>query len=174
MKKLAVYNHGKDSVPWSPKSLALADVAERHGYAVASPDYRGQPDPDERVKQLLALDFSAYDELVLLGSSMGAYVAACAARVLQPRGLFLLAPAFYLPGYRQTEFNPPVENTQVLHGWRDMIVPPMHSWRFCQQYHVRLTMLDADHRFSNEIPVLVQELDKFFSALREPILASER
>src|SRR5574341_2564070 len=107
MKKIVIYNHGKDSTPWGEKTLAFAEVATRHGYTFESPDYRQQMDPDARVEQLLAMDLSGYDEIVLIGSSMGAYVATVAAATLKPNGLFLLAPAFYLPGYRKTEFRPP-------------------------------------------------------------------
>jgi hypothetical protein len=52
MKKLAVYNHGKNSTPWGEKTLVLAEAAKRRSYAVASPDCRQQPDPDARVAQL--------------------------------------------------------------------------------------------------------------------------
>jgi alpha-beta hydrolase superfamily lysophospholipase len=45
------------------------------------------------------MNLSDYDEIVLMGSSMGAYVATVAAETIKPSGLFLLAPAFYLPGY---------------------------------------------------------------------------
>ncbi|MFZ2169032.1 MAG: YqiA/YcfP family alpha/beta fold hydrolase, partial [Methylococcaceae bacterium] len=71
MTKLVLYNHGKDSSPWTDKALVFAEIAKKHGYAVESPDYRTQINPDERVKQLLAMDLSAYDEIVLIGSSMG-------------------------------------------------------------------------------------------------------
>jgi len=70
------------------------------------------------------MDLSAYDEIVLMGSSMGAYVATVAAETIKPSGLFLLAPAFYLPGYLRTEFDPPAKYTRVIHGWRDDIVRP--------------------------------------------------
>lgn len=165
MNKLVIYNHGKESVPWGEKTVALADVAKRHGYAVESPDYRAQMDPDKRVRQLLAQDWSGYDEIVLVGSSMGAYVATVAAETLKPNGLFLLAPAFYLPGYRRTEFNPPAERTRVFHGWRDDIVPPENSWRFCRQHRIRLQMLDDDHRLIGQLPVLAQEFDRFLTEL---------
>lgn len=166
MKKLVIYNHGKDSTPWGEKTLALAEVAKRNGYAVESPDYREQPDPDERVKQLFSMDLSVYDEIVLIGSSMGAYVATVAAPRIKPNGLFLLAPAFYLPGYRQTEFFPPTDKTLVIHGWQDEIVPPENSWKFCQKHHIRLIMLDSDHRLISEMPFLAEELDRFLTGLR--------
>lgn len=129
MKKLVIYSHGKESTPWGEKTLALAEVAKRHGYDVESPDYRAQMDPDERVKQLLAMDWSDYSEIVLVGSSMGAYVATVAAETLPASGLFLLAPAFYLPGYQRLEFKP-LEHTWVIHGWQDEIVPPKNAWKF--------------------------------------------
>ena len=78
MKKLVIYNHGKDSIPWDEKPIGFAEVAKRYGYAFESPDYRERSDPDKRVEQLLAMDLSGYDEIVLIGSSMGAYVATVA------------------------------------------------------------------------------------------------
>lgn len=165
MKKLIIYNHGRDSEPWGTKTLAFSDVAKRRGYDMESPDYRGQENPDERVKMLLTLDFTGYQHIVLIGSSMGAYVATLAAASIKPQGLFLLAPAFYLPGYQQTEFNPPAKITCIFHGWQDEIVPPEHAWKFCQRYHIRLQMLDADHRLISELPYLVDEFDRFLAAL---------
>jgi predicted acylesterase/phospholipase RssA len=43
-------------------------------------------DPDERVKQLWAMDLSGYDEIVLTGSSMGAYVSTLASASMNLRG----------------------------------------------------------------------------------------
>lgn len=165
MSKVAIFNHGKDSSPISPKISALSKIAVNYGYAIESVDYRGQMDPDERVKQLLALDLSSYQQVLLVGSSMGAYVATVAAEAIQPHGLFLMAPAFYLPGYRCTEFNPPVDKTMVIHGWNDEIVPPENSWRFCQQYQIRLKMIEADHVFNSALPELEKEFTFFLGGL---------
>ncbi|MEC4747804.1 alpha/beta hydrolase [Methylomicrobium sp. Wu6] len=165
MKKLFVYSHGKDSVPWGDKTLAFAEVAKKQGYQVESPDYRGQSDPDLRVRLLLATDWRTFDHVVLAGSSMGAYVSAVAAATIKPAGLFLLAPAIYLPGYRQTAFTAPKGCTWVYHGWQDDIVPPDHAWRFCREHRVRLTMLDADHRLLSELPFLTGEFERFLLGL---------
>lgn len=160
MKKLVIYNHGKDSIPWGEKAIVLAEVAKRHDYEVMSPDYTASNDPDWRVKQLLAIDVSGYDAVVCVGSSMGAYVATVAAPTLKVAGLFLLAPAFYLPGYQQTTFAPPV-HTWVIHGWQDDIVPPDNAWRFCQHHHCQLLMLDADHRLTSHLSELARQFDRF-------------
>jgi predicted esterase len=165
MKKLVIYNHGRDSTPWGEKTMAFAEVAKRQGYSFESPDYRDQPDPDERVRQLLAMDVSDDHEIVLIGSSMGAYVATVASESMKPRGLFLLAPAFYLPGYRQTEFNPTADAINVFHGWQDDVVPPENSWRFCQAYRLRLNFYDTDHRMFSVMPELVDEFSRFLSGL---------
>lgn len=165
MKKIVIYNHGKDSTPWGEKTMIFSDVAKRCCYDFDSLDYRRQPDPDERVSQLLSIDLSDYDQCVLMGSSMGGYVATVASETMKPQGLFLLAPAFYLPGYRKTGFNPPVDRTLVIHGWRDTIVPPENSWKFCQKYGIRLNMLDSDHRLMSELPRLALEFEQFLLAL---------
>jgi len=163
MKKIVIYNHGKDSAPWGDKTIAFAKVAKHHGYSVESPDYREQLDPDKRVEQLLAMDFIKYDEIILVGSSMGAYVSAVASESIKPKGIFLLAPAFYLPGYRQTEFKLIAEDIRVFHGWQDAIVPPENAWRFCRNYRVRLNLYDTDHRMLNVIPQLVDEFSRFLA-----------
>ncbi|MGR9073210.1 MAG: YqiA/YcfP family alpha/beta fold hydrolase [Gammaproteobacteria bacterium] len=165
MKKIVVFNHGKDSHPWSPKISALAKIARSRGYSVESPDYTNQPDPDERVEQLLSVDLKEFSRIVLAGSSMGAYVATVASETILPAGLFLMAPAFYLPGYRKTEFSPAAGGTTVVHGWRDEIVPPENSWRFCKSHRVTLHMVDADHRMNDVLPVLETCFDSFLRRL---------
>jgi len=165
MNKLVIYNHGKDSSPWGEKTIAFAEVAKSFGYAVESPDYREQLDPDERVRQLLAMDLSGYDEIILIGSSMGAYVSTLASASMKPKGLFLIAPAFYLPGYREIEFKPTAESIRVFHGWQDDIVPPDNAFKFCRTYRVRLNLYDTDHRMLTALPELVNEFSRFLSEL---------
>lgn len=165
MRKLLIYNHGKDSMPWGEKALALTAIGKRHGYQVVSPDYRAGNDPDRRVEQLLATDWPAYEQIVLIGSSMGAYVATVAAETIKPRALFLIAPAFYLPGYQRTDFNPCSGRIVVFHGWRDDVVPPENAWRFCQCHRARLHMLDGDHRLLSALPEMVTEFERLLLEL---------
>jgi len=165
MTKLVIYNHGKDSIPWGEKALALAEVAKNHGFKFESPDYRAGNDPEARVQQLLAMDVSGYDSIVLVGSSMGAYVATVAAEIIQPQGLFLMAPAFYLPGYARTDFSPSTGNIEVFHGWRDDVVPPENAWRFCREHRARLHMLDADHRLLSILPLMAAAFARLLAGL---------
>jgi len=166
MQKLVIYNHGKDSIPWGEKAIALAEVAKRHDFMFISPDYQASNDPDLRVKQLLAIDLSAFQEIVLIGSSMGAYVATVASELIKPKGLFLIAPAFYLPGYQCTEFKPTAEAIGVFHGWQDDIVPPENSWRFCQKYRISLKLYDTDHRMLSVMPQITEEFSRFLGSFK--------
>ncbi|NOQ34797.1 MAG: alpha/beta hydrolase [Methylococcaceae bacterium] len=165
MSKLVLFNHGKDSEPWGEKVLALAEIAKQQGYEVDSLDYRSTNDPTKRVEMILAYDFSAYDEVILVGSSMGSYVATVASETIKPKGIFLMAPAFYLEGYPQTEFNPPSKNTFVIHGWQDDVVPPANVWRFSQQHHCRLRMLEGDHRLTAVLNEVCEEFKHFIIRL---------
>lgn len=163
MKKIVIYNHGKDSTPWGEKTLGFNEVAKHNGYSFESPDYREQLDPDKRVEQLLEMDLSGYDEVVLIGSSMGAYVATVASEWIKPKGLFLLAPAFYLPGYRRTKFKPTAKAIRIFHGWQDDIVPPENVWQFCRNHRLCLTLYDTDHRMLSVMPQLIHELNRFLA-----------
>ena len=165
MSKIVIYSHGKDSIPWGEKPLALAAVAKQHGFEFISLDYRPGNDPDFRVQQLLAQDLAAYQTIVLAGSSMGGYVSTVAAEIIKPQGLFLIAPAFYLPGYAVNEFQPFTSNIDVFHGWQDDVVPPENVWRFCQRHHARLHLYDADHRLLSILPEMARAFGRLLSTL---------
>ena len=107
------------------------------------------------------MELSAYQDIILVGSSMGAYVATVASEIIRPKGLFLIAPAFYLPGYQCTKFKPSAERIEVFHGWQDEVVPPENVWRFCKQHRACLHMLDADHRLLSILPIMVDAFDRF-------------
>ena len=96
---LVCFSHGKESGPWGTKIAAMADLARDRGLAVESIDYRGMDDPLARVEKLVGHCAPLDRPLVLVGSSMGGHVAAAAsARLPGVEGLFLLAPAFFMPG----------------------------------------------------------------------------
>lgn len=172
MKSLVVFSHGKESGPWGSKIRALADVAQAHGAQVESVDYQqvrhgGEPLSDQsdtaapgegerRVAQLLAMRLPPHDRLILVGSSMGGYVATVASNMLKPAGLFLLAPAFYMDGYANQDPVPVARRTMIVHGWCDDVVPPQNSIRFAQQHRCTLHVLDGDHRLNDAIEEIRQ------------------
>jgi pimeloyl-ACP methyl ester carboxylesterase len=142
------FSHGKESGPWGTKIRALAEAARAAAWTVESLDYQGMDDPHDRVEKLLAYCRGFAAPIVLAGSSMGGFVAAAAAARLPVRGLFLMAPAFYVPGYEQ--YVPPAPDCPVtiVHGWRDEVVPWQGSLRYAERSRARLLLIDGDHRLT--------------------------
>lgn len=161
-----VFSHGKESGPWGAKITAMAAVVRDLGMAVESVDYRGMDDPHARVAKLEAVVGRLPDAAVLVGSSMGGHVAATAAARVRPRGLFLLAPAFYMPGF---EAHTPADvscPTVVVHGWRDDIVPVDQAIRWAREQRAALHVLDADHRMQDKIEDICRLLRTFLADLK--------
>lgn len=173
---LVVFSHGKESGPLGSKIRALMTVAERHDAQVMSVNYREHPqgtvhdqdapgEADRRVAQLLATPLPEHRQLVLVGSSMGGYVSTVASQQLVPAGLFLMAPAFYLPGYTHQDPVPHAKTTLLVHGWRDDIVPPGNSVQFAQRHRCDLHLLDGDHRLNAALPKIEPLFDLFLQTV---------
>lgn len=149
MKRLVMFAHGKESGPWGSKIRHLAAIAEGQGYEVLSPDYRDLPNPDGRVQRLLGTALPEHNRLVLVGSSMGGYVSLVASRAMRPEGLFLMAPALYLPGYAEQNPVSGARRTCVVFGWRDEVIPVENGIRYAQGERASLHLLDGDHRLND-------------------------
>jgi predicted esterase len=162
--------HGKESGPWGSKISKLADVARSSGFAVESLDYQDLSDPGLRVKRLLQSNARTADGLILVGSSMGGYVATLASEELNPKGLFLMAPAFYMQGYTEQNPVPNATTVSIVHGWSDDIIPVEHSIRFAQKFsgttRVELHLVEDDHRLSAELPFLATLFARFLDQTR--------
>lgn len=160
------FNHGKESGPWGTKITRMADVARLQGFAVHSPDYSHSTDPKVRVRQLLALELPTAGPRVLVGSSMGGYVAAQACATLKPDALFLLAPALYFPGWGEEPEAIP-DDTVVVHGWEDEVVPPERALRFATRHHAALHLYRAGHGLAEVLEDIAALFDRQLSRLRE-------
>ncbi|WP_440996800.1 alpha/beta fold hydrolase [Arhodomonas sp. SL1] len=154
------FSHGKESGPWGRKITHLAAVARELGHTVVSVDYRHTEDPDERVRHLIAQSPPRGDSLVLVGSSMGGYVAAAASAALRPAGLFLMAPALYLPGY-EGDVTPHARAVAVIHGWGDELIPPAHSMHYAEAYRAALHVLDSDHGLADAVDDIAALFERF-------------
>ena len=168
-----VFSHGKESGPWGRKISSLAEVARSEGYEAHSVDYRGIDDPRQRVARLVEFSKELSGDLVLVGSSLGGYVALASASLLHARGVFLMAPALYMPGLpelRQSLLDCPAT---LVHGWRDDVIPFDHSVRFAQTYRAALHLLESDHNLHNQIRVIQYLFEYFLIALDLPALAFE-
>ncbi len=149
--RYVVFSHGKESGPWGSKIAAMAEIAREEGFTVESVDYAGIDDPASRVTRLLAFCKDLRGSLVLVGSSMGGYVSAAGSSLLQARGLFLLAPALYMPGYEKISPKPANCPTTIVHGWHDDVIPVENSIRFAREQKATLHVLDSDHRLLDQI-----------------------
>lgn len=165
-KDVVYFAHGKESGPWGTKISRLAEVAKGKGFAVESPDYSRIHDPDERVDALIKLKPAASRHLVLVGSSMGGYVATVASSQFKVKGLFLLAPAFFKTGYKRSVPTPHAAKVAIMHGWDDEVIPVENSIRFAQDHKSELYLFNSDHRLLNVLP----KIEKIFAFFLEDIL----
>ncbi len=159
------FAHGKESGPWGTKIRALAELARARNWTVESLDYQGMDDPQARVDRLLEYCRGYGAGMALAGSSMGGFVAAAAAAQLPVQGLFLMAPAFYVPGYEQYVPPPPACPVTIVHGWRDDVVPWEGSVRYAARSRARLTLVDGDHRLTANLPELARLFGMFLLEL---------
>jgi alpha/beta superfamily hydrolase len=165
MSLTVVFSHGKESGPWGRKITAMAALARDLGLAVESVDYRGIDDPAARVEKLVTVAGRIQRPLVLVGSSMGGHVSAAASARLRPRGVFLLAPAFYMPGFESYTPQDVPCATAIVHGWHDEIVPVENSIRWAREHHAALHVLNSDHRLEDRIEAICSLLKSFLAEL---------
>jgi len=150
-RPMVVFSHGQESGPWGTKIRSMADAAQELGCAVDSVDYQGIADPNDRVNKLIAWCEPRNEPLLLVGSSMGGHVATAAAQSVNAIGLFVLAPAYYMPGYEMLTPPAPKIPIHIVHGWNDDIVPVDNSIRFARECKATLHIVDGDHRLTANI-----------------------
>lgn len=164
-----VFSHGLDSSPFSRKILALYEIAEAEGYHAAAVDYRGIDDPQERVLALSDFCKDLAGELVLVGSSLGAWVSLVAAPSLHARGLFLMAPAITMPGLPVLRPGSLAAPMTLVHGWRDDVVPCEQSIAFARSHAASLHLVESDHLLHSALPLIRNLFQYFLSELDLPI-----
>ena len=181
-----VFSHGQESGPWGTKISAMAEVAKSEGWNVDSVDYRGVNDARDRVTRLLSFCRDLRGDLVLVGSSMGGYVATSASALLHARGLFLMAPAFYMPGMEQLTAKPAPCPKTIVHGWKrrrragreqhevrarafgDAAHPRLGPSAAQRDLAATLHILDSDHRLHSELSLVNYLFEYFLVALDLP------
>jgi predicted esterase len=171
---LVCFSHGKESGPWGTKISAMAGVVRDRGHVAESVDYQGVPDPVERVAMLVAHCRDRSGPIVLAGSSMGGHVAAAASAQLEVAGLFLLAPAFYMPGYEHLTPTPGTGRIVVVHGWEDDVVPVANGIRWAREFRADLHVYPAGHRLTERLFEINRLLDGFLAHIERETGAASR
>jgi pimeloyl-ACP methyl ester carboxylesterase len=141
----------------------MAEVVEGLGCSAVSIDYQGIADPSQRVEQLLRECAGIDDRLILVGSSMGGHVATAAAARVSAAGLFVLAPAYFMPGYEELTPGAPAVPIAIVHGWHDDVVPVDNSIRFARACSATLHIVDGDHRLTANIDEICEYLEQFLA-----------
>ncbi len=158
---MVCFSHGKESGPWGTKISAMAETARRRGCRIESLDYRGMEDPGTRVRLLTEFCRELEAPPVLVGSSMGGHVAASASARVAVAGLFLIAPAFYMPGYEALTPVPSSPLISVVHGWDDEVVPAENSIRWSREHGAELHLIPGDHRLTAELERILELFEIF-------------
>ena len=164
-RPMVVFSHGQESGPWGTKIKVMAERVRELGCKADSVDYQGIVDPTERVRKLIDYCASLDDPLVLVGSSMGGHVATAAADTVNAVGLFVLAPAYYMPGYEDLTPTAPKIPVSIVHGWHDDIVPVENSIRYARACSATLHIVDGDHRLTANIEEICCYLARFIDEL---------
>jgi len=166
-RPLICFSHGKDSGPWGTKIAAMAESARRRGFPVESLDYRGLQDPADRVRKLVEYCRTMPHAAALVGSSMGGHVAVAASVKVPTAGLFLIAPAFYMPGYESLTRAPGCARVSIVHGWDDEVVPVENSIRWAREHAAELHLIPGDHRLTARLDRVLSLFGDFLSGLRD-------
>lgn len=161
-----IFSHGQESGPWGTKIRAMAAMVRGLGFTADSIDYQGIADPGERVDKLIAECSAIDDTLILVGSSMGGHVATAAADTLGAAGIFVLAPAYYMPGYEALTPDPPKAPLTIVHGWHDDVVPVDNSIRFARACSATLHLVDGGHRLTSHIDEINDYLERFVKTIQ--------
>ena len=164
-RPVVIFSHGQESGPWGTKIRSMAENVRKLGCEADSVNYQGISDPTERVDKLIAACEGIADPVVLVGSSMGGHVATAAAEKVRAIGLFVLAPAYYLPGYENLTPDGPGIPISIVHGWHDDVVPVENSIRFAKECSATLHIVDGDHRLTDNIDDINYFLTGFINGL---------
>ena len=162
-----VFSHGKESGPWGFKIKRLAEIARRRGFGVDSIDYADLMDPDLRVERLLAALEHEVEEFVLVGSSMGGYVALVASQTVVAKGVFLMAPALYMPGFKHQQHDSKSSRIEIVHGWSDDVIPADHSIRYARQADCTLHLISGDHPLNGVIEMVERLFERFLATVSQ-------
>ena len=164
-----IFSHGMESGPWGTKIRRLAKIAASRQLEIESVDYTDTMDPDARVERLRNLLDNETIDCLLAGSSMGGYVSLVASGDHLIQGLFLMAPALYIPDYSYQVHSTKTSVVDIVHGWNDDVIPVENSIRFARESGHSLHLVNGNHALSD----VLEDVDRIFSLFLDQVLQDE-
>lgn len=155
-----ILSHGMESGPNATKVTRLAQVAEALGFSHERPDDQGIHDPHLRLQRLLPKIAAAPRPLILVGSSLGAYVSGLASLQCPVDGLFLLAPPLRL-SVGSSELMLRARHIALVHGWRDELIAADLVYALAAQSRAELHLYDSDHRLSDVVEPIARDFEGY-------------
>jgi len=163
--------HGKESGPWGNKGQLFSRIANERGHEFSALNYLSADDPDDpesRVKMLksyLAETKIPTNELVLVGSSMGGYVAARTSQTYKAAGMFLMAPALGLENYPVQWPEIRADSVYLVHGLFDRVIPWVNSNDLSQKLDCKIHLVADDHRLGDSMNFIEEDFLLFLEPL---------
>ena len=139
-------------------------MAHHYGFETISVDYTSCKNANERLALLRRIFAQNKTKTkVLVGSSMGGYVATVLATEVAISGLFLLCPALYMPDseYEVQEYAPKSDTIEIIHGWDDEIVPFENSITFARKTGAVLHLIPDNHRLQQSFDFMKSNFEAF-------------
>jgi alpha/beta superfamily hydrolase len=164
MKGTVILSHGSQSGPDATKVTALAQTAMQLGWCALRPDYRNDRTAAIRLDRLLQTIDNVAGPVVLVGSSLGAYISCFAAAQRPVQSVFLLALPPHILG-EMGEVPMLQQRCWLIHGWHDELIPVASILPFAQNNSHRVLLLDSDHRLSDQLKVLQTQFTEFLESL---------
>lgn len=125
----------------------LSDIARTHGFSPICIDYTDTQDPAIRADRLRELLRQETAPFLLVGSSMGGYAAMIGATEFSGcQGVFLLAPALFMPHYPDYDYASTTQHVHIVHGTDDDVVPIAGSQALAEQHDYTLHLVKDGHR----------------------------
>ncbi|UJF24518.1 alpha/beta fold hydrolase [Suttonella sp. R2A3] len=164
-----ILSHGRGSSANAKKMVYLARSAEQLGHTTHRVNDSDTQDPDERLKRLIHLVEPLEEPIVLLGSSMGGYTSILAAKHCQQlKGVFLIAPALFVPRYTNQRYPLDLDAPiSIVHGWDDEVILYEHSVRYARQTNASLHLIAGDHMLHDAMPTLSTLFTQFLQDIEK-------
>lgn len=158
-----IFSHGKESGPNATKITRLDAIASARGYSTQRPDYGTEASPEERTAKLSALiQALGGGRIILVGSSLGAYISGLCSVHAHVDGLFLLAPPVFFRGLH-APLQLRCKHTTLVHGWNDELIDPGEVVALARAHQAKLVLLPDDHRLSASMPSIEVEFAHFLN-----------